>query len=68
MFLISEKFIWKFINLQMIYIDNNNDFVLTINNKSMFCPTQQVVIAIDKVRPLCKLSCKNDRTMISERL
>ena len=38
----------------MIYIDNNTDFVLTINNKSMFCPTQQVVIAIDKVKQLCK--------------
>ena len=39
----------------MIYIDNNTDFVLTINNKSMFCPTQQVVIAIDKVKKLCKI-------------
>ena len=42
----------------MIYINKNTQFVLTINDKSMFCPTQQVVIAIDKVKPLCK----NDRT------
>ena len=46
------------INLQMIYIHKKTQLVLAINNKSMFCPTQQVLIAIDKVKQLCK----NDRT------
>ena len=42
----------------MINIHKKTQFVLAINNKSMFCPTQQVLIAIDKVKQLCK----NDRT------